>query len=281
MSDESDELRRGAAAAGTLAARCFRPAPAGAAWRQLNVGLVRRDGDARGSARELFRLLQPRLAAWSDAGRLHGWFFMRKPPDLRLRLRLVADAAPALEELDRLLGAAAAAGWLRPDHFWSDYHAEQARFGGAAAMELVHAHFHADSTLWLERDQRGAGAGAHETEALLAALLDDLFARCAPAAAAGWQRLAALTGAAGPATGDPLRPAALADAALGAGRAGDDYADCNARLAAGLGALAGRGELALPPIEVAASLALFCLNRHGLPGERSAPLVARVRAALA
>ena len=85
---------------------CFSPPRTDGAWVQLNVGLVRNGGQALPSARAMFRAICPYLDAWRRDRALHWWFFMRKPPDVRLRMFL----APAGENLsgrdllDRFMG---------------------------------------------------------------------------------------------------------------------------------------------------------------------------------
>ena len=54
-------------------------------WVQLNVGLIRHGGNALPSARTLFARLEPLVERWRREERLRWFFFMRKPPDVRLR----------------------------------------------------------------------------------------------------------------------------------------------------------------------------------------------------
>jgi hypothetical protein len=54
-------------------------------WAQMNVALERKTGDALPSARALFSRLSPTIARWRKENTLEHFFFMRKPPDVRLR----------------------------------------------------------------------------------------------------------------------------------------------------------------------------------------------------
>jgi hypothetical protein len=135
----------------------FRSPPFDARWLQVNVALARANGDALPSARAMFRELAPFLDQWRLENRLHWWFFMRKPPDVRLRFMLRpdnGDAAGGLENALRTLRDNGQIAGYSPGR----YEPEQDRFGGPAAMALVHTSFDVDSTLWLvldELDERG------------------------------------------------------------------------------------------------------------------------------
>src|SRR3954447_26584404 len=110
----------------------FREAPEDAIWTQVNVTLVRTNGEALASARALFGALVPVLGEWHARGTLHGWFFMRKPPDVRLRF-CTCDPHECVETIERMLEAAARRGEIG-EFFWSDYEPETERFGGVRGM---------------------------------------------------------------------------------------------------------------------------------------------------
>ena len=124
------------------------------------------------------------------------------------------------------------------------------------------------------------------TEDLLPAVFHHLFQCCCgdELALEGWRALALLIGQGGVEI-DPLpprQPAPLVtlDAAPPEREVLQAYAEANRLFSQGLLRLACEGSLHPPVAQIAATLALFNLNRHGLSGERSAPLTAQVLAAL-
>ena len=133
-------------------------------------------------------------------------------------------------------------------------------------------------------------AAPHDPDALPCALAHHLLLCCCgrEGVAAAWTRLAALTGDGRPANAPapPADPPSLdaqrerpdLDPALRA--ALDAWHRGNERLGDALADLAGRGGVSRPLADVAATIALFDFNRHGLPGARSGPLSAGVLAGL-
>src|SRR5262249_50210581 len=120
-------------------------------WVELDVGLVRHDGQGLPSARILFARLEPLVETWRGAGSLRWFYFMRKPPDVRLRFstslqqRVTKELnalATALQKEDII-----AAAFFRP------YRPETRRFGGRLAMDLVHSYFDADTSMLFELDR--------------------------------------------------------------------------------------------------------------------------------
>jgi thiopeptide-type bacteriocin biosynthesis protein len=112
-----------------------------ARFRQYNVSLVRSAGAVH--FRSLFLPLARFLAA--AGARVRRWFFMRKPPDVRLRVQ--GDAA-LHAELAMLLDRLATEGSIR-DCRVCVYEPQEHSFGGKAGMALAHRQFHADSRAWL------------------------------------------------------------------------------------------------------------------------------------
>jgi thiopeptide-type bacteriocin biosynthesis protein len=127
-------------------------------WCQIDIALDRSSTPV-GSG--LFRALNRALP---DAP----WFFMRKAPDVRLRVRAESLPEDLVVVLDGLVG----------EHIerWSTsiYEPQAMFFGGVQGMELAHAHFCADSRLWLELFTSGA---EHPWTALSAQANDALFRR--------------------------------------------------------------------------------------------------------
>ncbi|MEW1845691.1 thiopeptide-type bacteriocin biosynthesis protein [Nonomuraea angiospora] len=106
-------------------------------------------------------------------GLAHDFFFMHKPPGLRIRFR------PASPELDPLLRDRLTA-W-RQDGVLSDwrpgvYEPETYLFGGPESMRSVHRVFTADSLAWLDYHRlRLAGHGPGPSWAMSLLLLRSLF----------------------------------------------------------------------------------------------------------
>jgi thiopeptide-type bacteriocin biosynthesis protein len=260
------------------------PPPAGATWLQFDVGLVRVGGDARPSARAFFARALPRLEDIRRDGLIQGWFFMRKPPDIRLRVWLTANEASVFPSLDEGFRNSLNRGDIR-QYSPGLYRPETARFGGPDSMDVVHAHFCADSALWAELDQLDADRTL-TPDSLLPALLHDLFVRTLePDPVEGWRRLQTRMPPWPPTPPSkevpPPSPALDALASTPGMNAVEKealrtYARVHERFAQRL-ALTTPSR---PRGEVVADVALFTLNRHGFPGERSAPLVAHAIAAL-
>ncbi|MEU4231994.1 thiopeptide-type bacteriocin biosynthesis protein [Nonomuraea sp. NPDC026600] len=106
-----------------------------AGWYQLRVQFPDWDTAEQVGA----ELLGPCLEQLQADGAISGWWFLRKPPGWRLRLR---DAdIPAIDQvLDELTAAGALTRW------WPTvYEPETAAFGGPAGVQAAHDLFYADS----------------------------------------------------------------------------------------------------------------------------------------
>lgn len=126
-------------------------------WIQENVALARREGRLLWSARALFRALEPWLAEHEASGTLVGFFFMRKPPGVRLRFAFTGRAARAERERAVILADLVRRRSIRRVTRVV-YEPEERLFGGPAAMELAHAHFSADTRAFLAHDRLEAAA---------------------------------------------------------------------------------------------------------------------------
>jgi Lantibiotic biosynthesis dehydratase C-term len=149
-------------------------------WVQLNVSLVRdEEGQGLASALAMFDALTPFLSRARDEGFLRSFYFMRKPPDVCLRLEgpepkthLLPGAIAVLREQCR---QGAIAGWYE-----SVYEPETRKFGGAVAMDAVHGHFDVDTDVWLNVQglQRSVDDNvAVAPSAVMEAMANDLFVR--------------------------------------------------------------------------------------------------------
>lgn len=151
------------------------------AWYQVNVEFS--DWSTAETVGTTY--LGPRLAHLEGCGELGTWWFLRKHPCWRLRLR-GADVAAVNQLLDELTATGAIAHWLP-----TTYEPETAAFGGANGMDTIHDLFCADSRGVLDYlRHEHPGIGRRELSILLisglleAAGLDafergDVFARVA------------------------------------------------------------------------------------------------------
>jgi protein-L-isoaspartate(D-aspartate) O-methyltransferase len=137
--------------------------PPDANWHQFSIKFTDRATAVHVTAHQL----TPALNHAQDAGLLRTWWYIRKPPGVRLRYQ---PAEPDILVVDRLLDGLAAGGhvtsWTR-----GIYEPETIAFGGPAAMDIAHTLFHHDSRHLLARaaqtDTASAGMGQRETTVLL------------------------------------------------------------------------------------------------------------------
>jgi thiopeptide-type bacteriocin biosynthesis protein len=169
-------------------------------WYQLRVQFP--DWD---TAERAAHHLGPALERLEQTGALTGWWFLRKHPCWRLRLR-DADRTAVHQALGRLTAAGAIVRW------WPTvYEPETAAFGGPAGIGIAHDLFCADSHAVLRYlDERQPGVPRRELSLLLIGALlhtagldwferGDVFARVAslrppPTGVDGDERITALTG---------------------------------------------------------------------------------------
>jgi thiopeptide-type bacteriocin biosynthesis protein len=228
-------------------------------WLQANVALKREDGSALPSARAVFDALTPVMSRLRAVGSLSRFFFMRKPPDLRLRW---FGSGPLVEaEIRRCLDGLMARGVIER-WFPSVYEPETERFGGDAAMEAVHDWFDTDTMQWMALATSGV---VSEREALCAFVAKDLLERAVddPAEAHGvWRHYIASMSCERP-SGSldlPSIPPDRIDAL-------DAYRSANARLAGRLRDVWARGDLTVGLRAVLAAVILFHFHRYGLRPE--------------
>jgi thiopeptide-type bacteriocin biosynthesis protein len=103
---------------------------------------------------------------------LRGFFFMRKPPGLRLRFDLGDGATAAEGAIVDYLNGVDGVRW-----FPSCYEPETFQFGGPQAMEVVHRHAYADALAWWDWEQRPPETKPLGSTVLSLCVLNDLFAR--------------------------------------------------------------------------------------------------------
>ncbi len=259
-------------------------------WVQLNIGLVRDNGSAISSARHVFDEIEPLVAKWREDGWLNCFFLMRKSPDVRLRFFMNDRYSIIQSVLSRAMDLLLAEGIIS-EFFFSDYAAETIRFGGVEAMRIVHAYFDLDTSNWLALDRLARqNRRAIDPDLLLPNLVKDLFDRVLGdeiSVLKTWQYLAALTPlSASSETLLPIDLIPLDRLSLGAGVTTTEanilqaYIEAQQELGEALSELWQSDLLLADLYEILATIALFSFNRHGFPGERSAPIVATVIASL-
>lgn len=245
-----------------------------AGWLQINVELVRARIDgvtmsgtngqdvaavARTNARELFARLSATVHTARMEGSLEKFFFVRKPPDARLRfygklsrLRPMLNETLETARLDHLITR----------QFESVYEPEAGLFGGFGAMDLVHDFCDADTRVWLRTE--------NYSPAYSLRLLHELFfvtLGCWNESWQTWDLLADLTApdTATPACGphpDDINSIQLEQAHVLAIQA----------LSRGLNTLWETGQLRAGMRNILASVAMFHFNRYGVPGNEQAVL---------
>ncbi|MCT2581902.1 thiopeptide-type bacteriocin biosynthesis protein [Actinophytocola gossypii] len=147
----------------------WRHGPAADRWVQLGLA------PGRAPHRELHTELAALVRDWRDRRIVEDFFFMHKPPGLRVRFAPTPGrAAFVRSELNRLVPAWRADGLVggaEPGTYVPETH----RFGGAAAMDHVHRLFTADATTWLDRHALACPAPAWALSlAMLRPVLDGL-----------------------------------------------------------------------------------------------------------
>ncbi len=254
-------------------------------WGQVNIALARTTDPVLEQARRVFDEVVPALDAFRLDGRLRRFHFMRKPPDIRLRLEgpdAWGDLLPPVARiLDRLQEAGAVV-----THSPGIYEPETRLFGGERAMSLVHDYFDVDSRGWVDHDRLvREGSAVLTAEELTGRVANDLFARTLGDQAEVWdawcnvhQVVAGAQPADGEGTDDTAtRGPAPAEEMAGARSTGESailerYRAADTELATGLRALAQRGELECGLRALLPFVAVFHFHRYGLDQRRQRAL---------
>jgi thiopeptide-type bacteriocin biosynthesis protein len=156
--EELDEAVRVYQAAGFNALECR----AELDWYQVHIQFADWNAAEEIGARELF----PRLDQLEQTGAIAGWWFLRKHPCWRIRVRGTTSHEPAKEAVP-VLDELATAGHI--ERWWpTTYEPEVAAFGGGVGMNVAHELFCADSRGVLDYAARTApGLGRRELSILL------------------------------------------------------------------------------------------------------------------
>lgn len=253
--------------------------PPDADWHQFSVEFTDRATAAHVTAHQL----APALNDAQDAGLLRTWWYIRKPPGVRLRYQ---PAEPDLLVVDRLLDGLAASGHVT-SWAWGIYEPETVAFGGPAAMEVTHTLFHHDSRHLLARaaqtDTASAGMGRRETTVLLfstmlrAAGLDwfeqgDVWAKVADLRPASQVHRSAVEGA--EELGRAVRRLMTVDARSVPDLLAEPWLAAFETAGQQLAALDRHGQMHRGLRAVLAHHFIFHANRVGLPAEDQATLAA-------
>ncbi|WP_308288460.1 thiopeptide-type bacteriocin biosynthesis protein [Streptomyces macrolidinus] len=239
--------------------------------------------------------LAPLLHRAEADGAVSAWWFIRKHPCWRMRLRIPAHSQDVQDRIGAALDDLSSAGHIR--RWWTGiYESETAAFGNATGMRLAHELFTADSRAVLDlRHHRESPLGRRELSILLcstlmrAAALEwyeqgdvwDLVARQRPLPDdAPPDRLRELSAG--------LRKLMLADTAPdGPLMGGDgpltfaaDWANAFHQAGQSLGVAARAGTLDRGLRQVLAYHVIFHWNRLGLPTRKQSVLASAARAAI-
>lgn len=263
----------------------------------------RREESPERSATRLFSGLQLALKAWRARGAVTHCYFVRKPPDVRLRFEYSSPEAAC--ELVSWLDARRRDGTIS-SFTRAGYEPEVALLGGPELLPHVHRYFDADTRAFMEfakhhgtpilsapRERSGSAAAeprpgeARLSAAVLSlAVLNDLFRRAVDGPEEVWDcwwNLASLHGHAAPGDESTL-PTIAIDALLGRVPSPDErllkaYRRANVAFARALRELGARGQLVFGRRSVLPFLALFHWNRYGLSLEARAPLLSAMKRA--
>jgi thiopeptide-type bacteriocin biosynthesis protein len=261
-------------------------ADANAAWLQMNVQLGRTPAVAA-NGRKVLQAMEKLVARWRAGGRPVSFHFVRKPPDVRIRLRLDHDPASLVSGTVRLLERLRA-GKTVEAFFRSIYEPEVRQFGGKRASEALHDYFAADASGWLAWSRLAPERRRMSGEAWSAAIMSDLFWRtlgCGSEVWDVWENLRSLTesGSVGPSLPDEVAQATSLHSLAERTGAGERkvvaiYEAANEGLAATLRKIWSAGELSAGLRAVLPFVAMFHSNRYG-HGDRVQYAIATVQAA--
>jgi thiopeptide-type bacteriocin biosynthesis protein len=235
----------------------------GPSWLQINLVAPACDGS----------IFEPifNLVGSLEKGKLIGcFFFVRKPPGLRLRFALSAAGDDAVREIescmDRLGRRKLVTKW-----FPSIYEPETFKFGGPEAMEAVHAYFFRDSMSWWRWEELQKQANTSiGTKLLSLSVLNQLFARFLDDPEEIWDvwcRVAALHGVS-VVSGDPAVAAVRIEDLIERVTPPEQgilrsYSSYNDELARQFGAIYANGKLLYANRLVLPHIALYHWNRYG------------------
>jgi thiopeptide-type bacteriocin biosynthesis protein len=258
----------------------------GPSWLQANLALPARADAHAESMRRIFEDMFPVVESLKRRKLLRCFFFMRKPPGVRLRFALRAPRKEAVGEIESCLHGLMRRGVIGK-WFPSVYEPETFKFGGSEAIEAVHAYFFADSTAWWRWEKLQFRVQTSMGSKLLSAcVLNDLFARFLDGPEEVWDvwcRVAALHGACVVREGQAAAAIRIEDlinrVTPEEQRIFRTYSSCNETMARRFREIHARGKLLYGNRLVLPHIGLYHWNRYGFtPEERASIFTAMVRA---
>lgn len=255
-------------------------------WAQMNVALERKTGDALPSARALFSRLSPTIARWRKENTLEHFFFIRKPPDVRLRFLVYNPQINLIPDLEKMLAELKQEGLIKY-YFPSIYEPEIFQFGGEEAIDLIHAYFDIDSEAWIKLDQLASSKSRTLTsDKLVMAVMNDLFIRtlqCPSEVWDVWCNLERIISSEEEivfsATEPYLLDSLLSHVSAEEKKILEEYLHANQELSAGLLRVWSSGKLLYGLRSILPFIAMFHFNRHGLDGEKQAVIASSMKEA--
>ena len=221
-------------------------------------------------------LIARATSEWREGDLFARWFFVRKPPGLRLRF-----AGPRLDEFEATLST-----WLTDqetrNHLrgfrFGVYEPEQHRFGGASGLSLAHELFDADADLAVAYEAAASKGQPVPDRMLVSVALTTLLLRSAVDDRAEawdvWKRLETLlneargrpgSGPAAPSVGRAVDGSILDDLPVGCTAPLERFSTVAARVGHELTTVTDSGRLEVGPRAWLAAAATFHWNRWGLP----------------
>lgn len=255
-------------------------------WLQLNLVLPEPTQAGPEDLHPLFEEIFLKVDHLKKQRALRCFFFLRKPPGIRLRFALAApeeDTASEIESCFRRLVKRKLVTRL----YRGSYEPETFKFGGPDGINAVHAHFFADSTAWWSWEQlRCAAVTRLNAKLLSVGVLNDLFSQCLEGPEEIWDvwcRLAVLHGASVLSDGSAM-PRIGIEQLLEQVTPKErsllrKYVACNRAIARKLDAISAKGKLLFGIRQVLPHVAIYHWNRYGFTeSDRTSMLTAGLRA---
>lgn len=248
-------------------------------WLQMNIALSHDRDNVQMHARTLFRTFLENLPRLKRLGHLTSFHFVRKYPDIRLRLHASKPSDRLPELIDNILKPLVRSRCIESANA-SVYEPEHHMFGGVEAMAVVHCYFHADTMNWIFLDQIPTRSRKIRGQDLSCAVLNDLFFRtlgCPSEVWDAWRNLQHLTRGSRGASMEfaveafgivHLKRQASPEERSVLGR----YQTANKRMAGALQSLSDGGELSTGLRALLAVVAMFHCNRFGIEGRGQASM---------
>jgi thiopeptide-type bacteriocin biosynthesis protein len=246
-------------------------------WIQVNCALFAQAQAQAQPAYAPWTELDARLQAWRAENRFDQFFFMRKPPGLRLRFSGAHALARLEPALVTWLEDAEQRNLIRSFRF-ARYEPEVFLFGGPTGIAIAHDQFDRDSRLAIRYEVMLESAATDVSrDQLSLALMNDLFARFVEDRAELWdiwQRIFSAHGRPALPHVDEIDVLPLGSLPGNAASLGLTGSADNAHIAARLHAAQVAGRLGCGPRFWLSQICTFHWNRLGLSLHDRVPLIA-------